>query len=36
MGQLTRLFAVIMFFPLLAACEDEQAGGRQPMKSPLP
>ncbi|WP_417827400.1 hypothetical protein [Thalassospira sp.] len=27
MGQLTRLFAVIMFFPLLAACEDEQAGG---------
>jgi hypothetical protein len=27
MGQLTRFFAVIMFFPLLAACEDEQASG---------
>jgi hypothetical protein len=27
MGQLTRLFAVIMFFPLLAACQDEQVSG---------
>ena len=27
MGQLTRFFAIIMFFPLLAACEDEQASG---------
>jgi hypothetical protein len=27
MGQLTRFFAVMMFFPLLAACEDEQASG---------
>ena len=27
MGPLTRFFAVIMFFPLLAACEDEQVSG---------
>ncbi|MFV1849389.1 MAG: hypothetical protein ACMZ66_01585 [Thalassospira sp.] len=27
MGQLTRFLAVFMFFPLLAACEDEQASG---------
>ena len=27
MGPLTRFFAVIMFLPLLAACEDEQVSG---------
>lgn len=27
MGPLTRFFAVIMFFPLLAGCEDKQASG---------
>lgn len=27
MGQLTRFFAVIMFLPLLAACEDKQVSG---------
>lgn len=27
MGQLTRLLAVFMFFPMLAACEDEQISG---------
>jgi hypothetical protein len=27
MGQLTRFFAAIMFFPLLAACQDEQVSG---------
>jgi len=27
MGQMTRFLAVFMFFPFLAACEDEQASG---------
>jgi len=27
MGQLTRFLAVFMFFPMLAACEDEQISG---------
>ena len=30
MGQMTRFFAVLMLFPLLAACEGEQAKGPTP------